>query len=54
MTVQEEHERTKLRTTFLSQTRLTDRNGTVVEKAIRFYCGYLLNKEHTATEFIAP
>jgi hypothetical protein len=25
-----------------------------IEKAIRFYCGYLLNKEHTATEFIAP
>lgn len=25
-----------------------------MEKAIRFYCGYLLNKEHTATEFIAP
>lgn len=24
-----------------------------IEKAIRFYCGYLLNKEHTATEFIA-
>jgi hypothetical protein len=31
MTVKEEHERTKLRTTSLSQTRLTDRNGTVVE-----------------------
>ena len=25
-----------------------------IEKAVRFYCGYLLNKEHTATEFIAP
>lgn len=25
-----------------------------MEKAIRFYCGYLLNQEHTATEFIAP
>lgn len=25
-----------------------------MEKAIRFYCGYLLNKEHTATEFLAP
>ena len=25
-----------------------------MEKAIRFYCGYLLNKENTATEFIAP
>ena len=25
-----------------------------MEKAIRFYCGYLLNKESTATEFIAP
>lgn len=25
-----------------------------IEKAIRFYCGYLLNKETTATEFIAP
>lgn len=25
-----------------------------IEKAIRFYCGYLLNQEHTATEFIAP
>ena len=25
-----------------------------MEKAVRFYCGYLLNKEHTATEFIAP
>ena len=25
-----------------------------IEKAIRFYCGYLLNKESTATEFIAP
>lgn len=25
-----------------------------IEKAILFYCGYLLNKEHTATEFIAP
>ena len=25
-----------------------------IEKAVRFYCGYLLNKEHMATEFIAP
>ena len=25
-----------------------------IEKAVRFYCGYLLNKEHTATEFLAP
>lgn len=25
-----------------------------IEKAVRFYCGYLLNSEHTATEFIAP
>lgn len=25
-----------------------------IEKAVQFYCGYLLNKEHTATEFIAP
>lgn len=25
-----------------------------IEKAIRFYCGHLLNKENTATEFIAP
>ena len=25
-----------------------------IEKAVRFYYGYLLNKEHTATEFIAP
>lgn len=25
-----------------------------MEKAIRFYCGYLLNQEHTAIEFIAP
>ena len=25
-----------------------------IEKAVRFYCGYLLNKEHAATEFIAP
>ena len=25
-----------------------------MEKAIRFYCGYLLNKESTATYFIAP
>lgn len=25
-----------------------------IEKAVRFYCGYLLNKEHTTTEFIAP
>lgn len=25
-----------------------------MEKAIRFYCGFLLNKESTATEFIAP
>lgn len=25
-----------------------------IEKAVLFYCGYLLNKEHTATEFIAP
>ena len=25
-----------------------------IEKAVRFYCGYLLNKENTATEFIAP
>lgn len=25
-----------------------------MEKAIRFYCGYLLNREHTATEFLAP
>lgn len=25
-----------------------------MEKAIRFYCGYLLNQEHAATEFIAP
>ena len=25
-----------------------------IEKAVRFYCGYLLNKEQTATEFIAP
>ncbi len=24
-----------------------------IEKAIRFYCGYLLNQKHTATEFIA-
>ena len=24
-----------------------------IEKAVRFYCGYLLNKVHTATEFIA-
>lgn len=25
-----------------------------IEKAVRFYCGYLLNKDSTATEFIAP
>ena len=25
-----------------------------IEKAIRFYCGYLLNKENAAMEFIAP
>lgn len=25
-----------------------------MEKAIRFYCGYLLNQEHSATEFLAP
>lgn len=25
-----------------------------IERAVRFYCGYLLNKEHTATEYIAP
>lgn len=25
-----------------------------IEKAVRFYSGYLLNKEHTSTEFIAP
>lgn len=25
-----------------------------IEKAVRFYCGYLLNNEHAATEFIAP
>ena len=25
-----------------------------IEKAVRFYCGYILNKEHTATKFIAP
>lgn len=25
-----------------------------IEKAIRFYCGYLQNNEHTATEFLAP
>ena len=25
-----------------------------MEKAIRFYCGYLLNRETSATEFIAP
>lgn len=25
-----------------------------IEKAVRFYCGYLLNRERTATEFIAP
>ena len=25
-----------------------------IEKAIRFYCGYLLNRETSATEFIAP
>ena len=25
-----------------------------IEKAVRFYCGYILNKEHTTTEFIAP
>lgn len=25
-----------------------------IEKAVRFYCGYLLTKESTATEFIAP
>lgn len=25
-----------------------------MEKAIRFYCGYLLNREHSATEFLAP
>ena len=25
-----------------------------IEKAVRFYCGYLLNEEHTATEFLAP
>jgi hypothetical protein rflaF_10618 len=25
-----------------------------IEKAVRFYCGYLLNKEHMTTEFIAP
>lgn len=25
-----------------------------IEKAVRFYCGYLLNKEHITTEFIAP
>lgn len=25
-----------------------------IEKAVHFYCGYLLNNEHTATEFIAP
>ena len=25
-----------------------------IEKAVCFYCGYLLNREHTATEFIAP
>lgn len=25
-----------------------------MEKAIRFYCGYLLNKESCATDFVAP
>lgn len=25
-----------------------------IEKAVRFYCGYLLNNEHIATDFIAP
>lgn len=25
-----------------------------IEKAVRFYCGYLLNKENVACEFIAP
>ena len=25
-----------------------------IEKAVRFYCGFRLNKEHMATEFIAP
>lgn len=25
-----------------------------MEKAIRFYCGYLLNQEHSTTEFLAP
>lgn len=25
-----------------------------IEKALRFYCGYLLNKENAAMEFIAP
>lgn len=25
-----------------------------IEKAVRFYCGYLLTKEHAAAEFIAP
>ena len=25
-----------------------------IEKAVRFYCGYLLNNESSATEFIAP
>ncbi|MBR1382594.1 MAG: hypothetical protein IJ555_02095 [Ruminococcus sp.] len=25
-----------------------------IEKAVRFYCGYLLNKENAAMEFIAP
>lgn len=25
-----------------------------IEKAVRFYCGYLLSNEHIATDFIAP
>ncbi len=25
-----------------------------IENAVRFYCGYLLNNEHIATDFIAP
>jgi hypothetical protein len=25
-----------------------------IEKAVRYYCGYLLNKEHISAEFIAP
>lgn len=25
-----------------------------IEKAVRFYCGYILNKEEAAMEFIAP